>query len=160
MIVCSNCGAQQPDGSAFCGKCGTKLAVSPKKRICPHCNHELQPDMVFCDKCGTRYTEPSVSLPSTPLPPTSVPNQGKTPSPAYTNSHSDKPVANTGALMILSVICILLCWPLAIYGFYCAGRAKRASSQEEANGAIRRGMRACLIGLGIIAILFIIGISL
>lgn len=152
MFFCPNCGAQQPDGSIFCGRCGTKLTAPPQKRICPHCNHELAADMMFCDQCGARYTQPSINRPDTPSVSNSVQS---TSSNIYRNTYT--PIVNTGALTALSVICIFLCWPVAIYGFYCRGRANKASSQEEANGAIRRGTRACLIGLVVIVVLFIIG---
>lgn len=158
MIFCPNCGAQQPDGSVFCGSCGTKLAAPTQKRICPHCNHELAANMMFCDQCGSRYTEPSNNDPYTPpyTPPTSSPVQS--PAPAYSNDHTDKLVMNTGSLTVLSVICIFLCWPVGVYGFYCRRHANNASSQEEANNAIRRGTRACFIAMGVMAALFMIGI--
>lgn len=158
MNLCPNCGAQQPYGSAFCGSCGTKLAEFPQKRICLHCNHELAADMMFCDQCGARYAEPSNSRQYTPpyTPPVSSPVQPQ--ASMYTNSYADKPVVETGSLAVLSVICVFLCWPVGAYGFYCRRRANNASTQEEANNAIRRGMLACFITMGVMAALFIIGI--
>lgn len=133
MSFCPNCGAVQPDGAAFCGKCGAKLNVRPQKKICPHCNNELAADMIFCDKCGTKYTAPTPSRPYTP------------------------PVAKTGTLTLLSIICILLCWPVAVYGFVCRSRANNASSQKEANSAIRKGTWTCCIAIGVlIIVLFLI----
>lgn len=161
MAFCQKCGAQQPDGSAFCGNCGTKLVESPQKRICPHCNHELAADMMFCDQCGSRYTEPYASRTyvSPPTPP--VHNQIHPQYSTYSShaiNHTNPPIVNTGTLTVLSVICIFLCWPVAIYGFYCLGRANKAFTQEEVNVAIRRGTRACCIALGVIVALFMIGV--
>lgn len=159
MIFCPNCGAQQPDGSVFCGSCGTKLAAPTQKRICPHCNHELAANMMFCDQCGARYTEPSNSRPYTPsyTPPVSSPVQPS--APVYSNSHTEKPVVNTGFLTVFSVMCIFLCWPVGIYGFYCRSRANNASSQKEAINTIIRGTRVCFITIWVIVTaLVIIGI--
>ena len=48
-MKCPACNFENPDGFAFCGKCGAKLALA-----CPNCGTELPPGFAFCGKCGTR----------------------------------------------------------------------------------------------------------
>lgn len=50
--VCTNCGAPLGDGQAFCPKCGTSKAATPKKNVCEKCGNELQDGQEFCPKCG------------------------------------------------------------------------------------------------------------
>lgn len=146
MAFCKNCGAPLEDGSAFCGNCGAKQDIQPQKRICPNCKNELSEGMVFCDKCGTRYPLPSVP-PVQPVP--LVP-------PAPHSYTPPAPAVKTTALTLLSVISIFLCWPAAIYGFSCLSRAKKASTQGEAETAVRNGTRACVIGLAIVLVVYMI----
>lgn len=44
---CPNCDAILADDSAFCNKCGAKLADT-----CPKCGALLPPGSIFCNKCG------------------------------------------------------------------------------------------------------------
>ena len=150
MTFCPKCGAQQPDGAVFCSKCGTKLHAQSQRKICPNCHSEMEPGMIFCSKCGARYNPPQPVRPDPPRP-QPVPNPPQ-PRPRPT------PVADVQTLTILSVICIFLCWPVAIYGFVCRSRAVKATSQEAANRAIHNGNRACIIGLCVIGALFVIGL--
>jgi class 3 adenylate cyclase/predicted ATPase len=53
---CSACGFANPDGFAFCGQCGHKLAST-----CPNCGSESPPGFAFCGRCGTRLTPVRVS---------------------------------------------------------------------------------------------------
>ncbi len=48
-IQCPACHFENPDGFAFCGRCGAKLTV-----VCPQCGAEVPPDFAFCGRCGTR----------------------------------------------------------------------------------------------------------
>jgi len=45
---CSKCGAENPEGKKFCGKCGSKLVGR-----CLKCGAENPPDNAFCGECGT-----------------------------------------------------------------------------------------------------------
>jgi hypothetical protein len=44
---CPKCQFENPDGFAFCGKCGTQL-----DRVCAKCNFANPADFVYCGKCG------------------------------------------------------------------------------------------------------------
>jgi ribosomal protein L40E len=48
-MKCPQCQADNPEGSAFCLKCGNSLQV---ETICPECGHKNLPDSTFCNKCG------------------------------------------------------------------------------------------------------------
>lgn len=48
VIVCANCGAANPAGDAFCGKCG-----KPFVSVCPKCGAKLADGQRFCGACGT-----------------------------------------------------------------------------------------------------------
>ncbi|HNT75753.1 MAG TPA: adenylate/guanylate cyclase domain-containing protein [Anaerolineae bacterium] len=60
-VLCPACRFENPDGFAFCGKCGAKLSVT-----CPHCGADLPPGFAFCGKCGARIAPPEAA-PSAPL---------------------------------------------------------------------------------------------
>ncbi len=53
-IQCPACHFENPDGFAFCGRCGAKLAV-----VCPQCGAEVPPGFAFCGRCGTRLAPPA-----------------------------------------------------------------------------------------------------
>ncbi len=53
-IQCPACHFENPDGFAFCGKCGAKLAL-----VCPQCGAEVPPGFAFCGRCGTRLAPPA-----------------------------------------------------------------------------------------------------
>ncbi len=48
MAVCPSCDSANPDANAFCGQCGSALAVA----TCPSCYAPNPPDQRFCGKCG------------------------------------------------------------------------------------------------------------
>jgi class 3 adenylate cyclase len=47
-IVCPSCGQENPDGFAFCGRCGTSLAAPPERR-----EERKVVTVVFCDVVGS-----------------------------------------------------------------------------------------------------------
>jgi len=61
---CSNCGAEVPVSSVFCGACGTKVEEKPEdsepqpqpepKRFCTNCGTELSDGLLFCTTCGQK----------------------------------------------------------------------------------------------------------
>ena len=55
-LVCQSCGAANPDGTRFCGECGTKLEMPAPAgpKVCPGCGSEIAPGLKFCGECGTR----------------------------------------------------------------------------------------------------------
>lgn len=59
MRKCEDCGNILVLDSAFCNKCGTKLAplfaeTKSGQKLCPKCGHEVAADEVFCSACGCR----------------------------------------------------------------------------------------------------------
>ena len=46
-MKCPKCKYENPEGTKFCGECGTKL-----ERICPSCNLPNPPQFKFCGECG------------------------------------------------------------------------------------------------------------
>ncbi len=51
MIKCFACDFENPDGFAFCGRCGHKLTV-----VCASCGTESPPGFAYCGRCGTRLS--------------------------------------------------------------------------------------------------------
>ncbi len=51
MIKCPACGFENPDGFAFCGQCGVRLAAPT---TCPQCGAQIPQGMAFCGQCGAR----------------------------------------------------------------------------------------------------------
>jgi len=49
---CAYCGFANPEGTKFCGECG-----SPLTNRCPSCGTENPPPFKFCGQCGTPLTE-------------------------------------------------------------------------------------------------------
>ena len=87
---CPGCGAEQPEGQAFCDQCGSKLPISlpPTVNIgratgavirCPNCGHDNPPGSNFCEECGADLlgvtqlrhapSQAASVYPATPLPP-------------------------------------------------------------------------------------------
>lgn len=61
LVICPSCGAENPLGNRFCGKCGADL--SPKKTVtCRFCGSQIPEGNKFCGNCGkpviTEYTCP------------------------------------------------------------------------------------------------------
>ena len=65
VVVCSSCGAQNPEGNKFCAQCGSVLQPKgikcpncgadnpPSNRICSSCGKQMTPSMIKCPKCGS-----------------------------------------------------------------------------------------------------------
>jgi class 3 adenylate cyclase/tetratricopeptide (TPR) repeat protein len=56
VTTCPNCGAENPTGNQFCGKCGSSLAVE-----CSACGAENPPDNGFCGACGAALRSAAAS---------------------------------------------------------------------------------------------------
>lgn len=50
LAICSNCGAENQQGTKFCSECGTKLGTA----ACPGCGVEVAPGAKFCNECGMK----------------------------------------------------------------------------------------------------------
>jgi class 3 adenylate cyclase len=57
MIVCSNCGAENPVAKKFCGDCGRALAG-----VCASCGGSNAPGKRFCGDCGASLEFSTVSV--------------------------------------------------------------------------------------------------
>jgi class 3 adenylate cyclase/tetratricopeptide (TPR) repeat protein len=53
--VCRNCGAENPEGSRFCGSCGAAIAATEP---CPSCGAENPAGQPFCNSCGSHLATP------------------------------------------------------------------------------------------------------
>lgn len=61
VTVCESCGAELPEGTKFCPKCGTKVieCVDPvevvdEKLVCPACGNVEEKEVSFCSACGCK----------------------------------------------------------------------------------------------------------
>lgn len=96
MIVCKNCGAQNPGTSLYCQDCGSRLGdwkpaegasrmptpptglarggspaapgVAPARVGCPRCGLENAPHMRFCNNCGYQLRSEAAAAPAAPAP--------------------------------------------------------------------------------------------
>lgn len=50
-MICKKCGAENEEGTVFCGTCGARLDGKIK---CPTCGKYIDPNNVFCPECGAR----------------------------------------------------------------------------------------------------------
>src|SRR5262245_100990 len=83
MIACSNCGAQNREGSSVCRLCASPIApvvaaekkqmeeatdpVSTNAMTCPSCNAKNEAGWSFCQQCGKRLSQPQqASAPPAP----------------------------------------------------------------------------------------------
>jgi len=53
-MQCPNCQFDNPEGSVFCGKCGSSLEIEV---VCPNCGSKAPSDFKFCNKCGHDLTK-------------------------------------------------------------------------------------------------------
>ncbi len=60
-VQCPSCNLSAPEGSKFCGNCGTALP-----RACPNCGHAVPPENSFCSECGTSIGAKKVASPPSP----------------------------------------------------------------------------------------------
>jgi class 3 adenylate cyclase/tetratricopeptide (TPR) repeat protein/ribosomal protein L40E len=67
-VICSSCGAENPDGARFCKRCGTRLPSG-----CPSCGALQEPDAAFCGQCGTPLGPDSSSAPVAVRSPVAIP---------------------------------------------------------------------------------------
>lgn len=83
MPLCPNCGAQQPEGAAFCDECGAALQAPQvvsstppvmgqartvvAANICPVCGAQTSPQDPFCTNCGASLRD-APEVPAAPLP--------------------------------------------------------------------------------------------
>jgi class 3 adenylate cyclase/predicted ATPase len=61
MIVCSNCGAENPVAKKFCGDCGSALVS-----LCSSCGGSNAPGKRFCGDCGAPLVVGTVSVAAVP----------------------------------------------------------------------------------------------
>jgi hypothetical protein len=93
MLTCPSCGNEEPEGSRFCGNCGTPFPAAVEQpdhpapteadtadpRRCSECGSPVDLDAVFCGECGAALPpEPSSSQPAAEEPPV---EPGPTPRP-------------------------------------------------------------------------------
>lgn len=69
-MKCADCGAENAEGSKFCGQCGARL-----EQKCPNCGETVPPSNKFCPSCGTRLTAPSTAAEPAAAPPSVAPAQ-------------------------------------------------------------------------------------
>src|SRR6516165_12821483 len=67
-MLCSNCGADNPETAKFCIEC-----ASPFARRCPSCGTENPPHAKFCAQCATHLS--SRASPASPTAPGVLPRQ-------------------------------------------------------------------------------------
>lgn len=66
IIKCEKCGADIPNGAAFCPECGTPNAMysdpavseAPVVAFCTNCGSQLTPGYKFCAACGAKVEVP------------------------------------------------------------------------------------------------------
>jgi class 3 adenylate cyclase/tetratricopeptide (TPR) repeat protein len=68
VIVCSNCGGENPDAKKFCGDCGRALAG-----VCASCGGSNAPGKRFCGDCGASLGFDTVSVAAASAPAASAP---------------------------------------------------------------------------------------
>ncbi len=61
MVVCSNCGTENPVNAKFCEECGAKLEIVDNKNFCPHCGHNNPVDVKFCLDCGEKLSSDNIN---------------------------------------------------------------------------------------------------
>lgn len=60
VVLCTVCGAGNPQGTKFCCQCGGKIEtpVQPESSFCPGCGAANVPGTKFCCECGAKLTSP------------------------------------------------------------------------------------------------------
>lgn len=71
-MKCNKCQFVNPDGTKFCGECGTRL-----EKACPNCDHGNPPLFKFCGECGSALDQSQVSSVDYTAPKTYTPNHLK-----------------------------------------------------------------------------------
>ena len=102
MATCPTCGAAEPEGSSFCGNCGSALGTAdpapPEPALatvtCPSCGSEEPEGSRFCGTCGATFApcEAEAEEPVTELQPPAAPSFEAAPAPQPANN---PPAADT-----------------------------------------------------------------
>lgn len=53
-MICNKCGNKIPDGSKFCGYCGSKQTL---KKECKNCHQMVDEEFNFCNHCGSSFSD-------------------------------------------------------------------------------------------------------
>jgi len=86
---CGNCGAEVPEGDAFCGECGAPVS-GEVVRSCPSCGADMRLGTKFCGQCGASTTGDTV---------TGSPDADRAlPSRLATHGHSVQNTSGQGAI--------------------------------------------------------------
>jgi hypothetical protein len=181
MSFCSKCGAQNPDGSAFCHCCGSSLKAEP---IVPQAPVEVQPPVEVQTPVEPQATyapvpaSPVYSQPNYEQPNYSQPSYNPTgySAPGYSapGYYATAATAVTTALPtpakvlgIISMVCgILSCCTFyagiafAIAALVTAGIAKSKTPSNLSNGKANAGLITGIIGMVISIICLIVFIAL
>lgn len=55
LIMCKQCGVQNPTDYTYCKLCGNNIHMILKKdTFCIECGTKLEPNSNFCTNCGTK----------------------------------------------------------------------------------------------------------
>ena len=120
MLTCPSCGNEEPEGTRFCGNCGTPFAPADEEPeptaavtgseamvTCPSCGNEEPEGTRFCGSCGTPFA-PADEPPAhalTPEAPVEEPPEvepGPPPAPAGERSRLRWVVAGTAVALLLA----------------------------------------------------------
>jgi len=110
VIVCSNCGGENPDAKKFCGDCGRALAG-----VCASCGGSNAPGKRFCGDCGASLGFDTVSVAAASAPAASAPA-------------ASAPAAPVAALAERRLVSVLFA---DLVGFTAASESRDAEDTRE-----------------------------
>ncbi|HOX52952.1 MAG TPA: zinc-ribbon domain-containing protein [Fibrobacteria bacterium] len=121
-------------------------------RYCTHCGTQIADDARFCNHCGNQVASAAPSAQA--FPPQSFPSPRNAP---YSSAQvGSAPEVDTSSTMVLAVLGLLCCLPLAIWSIIQVSRAKSAGSQEEADRLLSQAKTLNWINIAVGAVSFVV----
>lgn len=125
-MFCPSCGANNPDGVAFCGSCGKPMPMPevPRKdtsaSYCPRCGAKLDAGAIFCGECGQRLGNNGEPSP--------IPSR----SPVLSSQSIHKVQFNKKLVLLVVAAVIVIIAICAVGNFAGAGDGGRGTANEMA----------------------------
>jgi ribosomal protein L40E len=126
-MECSYCGANNPEGSSFCSKCGREIL---SEIVCVQCGETLEQGSNFCHACGTKI-KASKAGPAGVSKTTSASARQRSNAKRVTGKKGKKNTAQTFIPVVIVVVVIagVLIWVLSL----SPSSGNRSSESRDVN---------------------------
>ncbi|HNY32979.1 MAG TPA: zinc-ribbon domain-containing protein [Fibrobacteria bacterium] len=121
-------------------------------KYCTQCGNQISDEARFCNHCGSQIGSGAPSAQN--FPPQSFPSPRNAP---YSSSPvRSAPEVDITSTLVLAVLGLLCCLPLAVWSIIQVSRAKSAGTQEEAERLLAQAKTLNWINIAVGAVSFVV----